>query len=229
MKRHFWLAFWAGLLPILVVNIVFTINIQQGLNACFPYWEGCMSVSRGMRSGPGLLLFKLQAPVSAALMWMTWRSLPQWPWSHPSLSTQLWWLSRLGMAGSLFFVVYALWLGTDGEIYRWLRRYGVVFYFSMTGLAHLLLWAKISRYETKKLPAQHVYGVVVILTWVTGIGSAFKRKLIDDPLFLDRVENALEWNFALFLSLAFVALAFVRRSLERQPDNSSQTSVSGQK
>ena len=57
---------------------------------------------------------------------------------------------------------------------------------------------------------------MVALTWATGVASALKRNLSDDPLFLDRLENALEWNFALCLSLCFLALAPLIRG-RREP------------
>ena len=58
------------------------------------------------------------------------------------------------------------------------------------------------------------YFLLVILAWMLGVASAFKRKLIDNPEFLDRIENALEWNFALTLSLGFVALALVFKTVD---------------
>ena len=47
------LALWAGLLPILAVNTAYLVNMLLGAETCFPYLEGCHSVSRGLRSGPG--------------------------------------------------------------------------------------------------------------------------------------------------------------------------------
>lgn len=226
-RRDFWIVLGAGLLPIIVANLAFAINIQQGLEACIPYWDGCLSVSRGIRSGPGLVLFKVLALPCAVLMWWAWSVVgaSQWPpgLAVVGLRRVVW----LGKAGSVFFLVYALWLGTDGEIYRWLRRYGVVFYFGLTGLAHLMLLAQWARHGARRLAGKRVYFGVVLLMWATGIGSAFKRKLIDDPQFLDRVENALEWHFALYLSLSFVALAFALRSSKQTRSDNTRRAVSG--
>lgn len=204
-------ALWAGLLPILTVNAAYMINVGYGTESCFPYLEGCQSVSRGLRSGPGLWLFKLLALPIAAAMATTWlntrRLLSELDIGSPLSRRAVWWL---GFAGAFFFLVYAIWLGTEGDIYRWLRRYGVVFYFAGTGLAHLLLVALLQKNpaETRVArPAKRRYAVIVSITWLLGVASAFKRKLIDDPAFLDRVENALEWNFSMALALAFVALA----------------------
>ncbi|MDX1459789.1 MAG: hypothetical protein R3348_01920 [Xanthomonadales bacterium] len=206
MKREAQVCLWAGLLPIAAVNLAFAINVYQGFEACFPYIEGCASVSRGVRSGAGLWLFKASALPAAMLMWLSWH--PRALQSMFEQPVRLKLISRFGRIGAVFFLVYAAWLGTEGDIYRWLRRYGVVFYFGLTGLAHLLLAARLHRYRMPDT-AHRLYLVTVALAWASGVGSAFKRRLIEDEILLDRVENLLEWNFALLLSLCFVALAGV--------------------
>jgi hypothetical protein len=211
------LAFAAGLVPILSVHAAYAINVAaETVQACNPYWDGCLSVSRAVRSGPGLWLFKAVAVPIALLMVLTWRRL------GPPVGTQA--VRWLGTLGAAFFVVYALALGTEGDLYRWMRRYGVVFYFGMTGLSQLLVGAALRRHQAPRAPAaagvaRSTYFAVLFLTWGVGIASAFKRRLIDDPTMVDRVQSALEWWFALGLSLGFVALSGViyqacRSSLE---------------
>ena len=70
------LVLWAGLLPVLAVNLAYLINVTSGADLCFPYLEGCQSVSRGLRSGPGLWLFKLLALPCAVFMMLAWRETP---------------------------------------------------------------------------------------------------------------------------------------------------------
>jgi hypothetical protein len=202
----------AGLLPIVAAGLAFAINMMQGLEGCVPFWDGCLSVSRGIRSGPGLMVFKVLAVPAAGLLWWGWHGLQHEAGLRGASAGRLRCLILLGKLGAVFFLVYALWLGTEGDIYHWLRRYGVVFYFGLTGLAHLLLLAAWPRDARRASIAGRAYALMVWLTWGTGVASAFKRKLIDDPQFLDRVENALEWHFALYLSLCFVALAFALRA-----------------
>lgn len=228
-----WVIICAGVLPVGAALLAWRMNISHGLAACLPFWDGCVSVSRGIRSGPGLPWFKLLALPATALMSAGWwlqhthlkPLLKRVPFRHHLLT----WM---GIAGALFFLVYALFLGTDGEVYRWMRRYGVVLYFGLTGLAHLLLAAALFKPQTrlKKQPEQRavkIYALVVTLTWLAGVGSAFKRRLIDDPALIDRLENALEWNFALLLCLCFVALALVLPTRSVHGDLSSQASDSG--
>jgi hypothetical protein len=212
MKHMAFIAVCAGLLLILAANSALLINFQYGLEPCFPYWEGCYSVSRGIRSGPGLVLFKLAALPSAGFMIAYW--ILARCWTHESIDAgrRPDWVAVLGIAGAVFFVVYALSLGSEGDLYRWMRRYGVVFYFAGTALAQLLLASIFHSAPDKEghpMPLLRIYTGAVALMWGLGLGSAFKRKLVDDPALLDRVENALEWNFALALSLVFLVLAMM--------------------
>jgi hypothetical protein len=208
VRRAGWSALVAGVLPILAVNLAFWINVQEGLAGCFPYLDGCWSVSRAVRDGPGLLLFKGLVLPTAVAMVLTW-----W-WLPPTLSGT--WTRRLGVIGALALLVYAAALGTDGDFYKWMRRYGVVFYFGCTGIAQLLvanrLW-RLQREQRRGLPPWPVaaYLLLALLTWGVGLLSAFKRRLFDDPALVDQVENAAEWSFALGLALLFVVLAAVLR------------------
>ncbi|NNL96236.1 MAG: hypothetical protein HKO64_11495 [Xanthomonadales bacterium] len=215
MRHRITVCVLAGLVPILAVNGAYLFNISQGFEPCFPYFEGCASVSRAVRSGPGLWVFKIAALPAMILMWLSWNGVTTVQHGQAGASLSL--IKLLGKTGALFFLVYALWLGTDGQIYRWLRRYGVVLYFAGTGLAHLLLARRVQK-QGGTTVASRVYVTIVSLTWATGVASAFKRKLIADEIMLDRVENALEWNFALLLSLCFIAMAFLpgRSSEHRQ-------------
>ena len=131
LRRVRWSATIAGALPILAVNLAFWINVQEGLPGCFPYLDGCWSVSRAVRDGSGLWLFKLLILPAVAAMILTWWGLPA-RLSGP-------WTVRLGIAGALAALVYAGALGTEGEFYKWMRRYGVVFFFGLTGIAQLVV------------------------------------------------------------------------------------------
>ena len=64
----------AGLLPIVAVHFAYWLNLQHGLEGCNPYWDGCLSVSRAVRSGPGLAWFKALSVPMAGLMAFNSRS-----------------------------------------------------------------------------------------------------------------------------------------------------------
>ena len=66
-------------------------------------------------------------------------------------------LPWLGVLAGVFLVLYGTFLGTEGQAYRWMRRYGVIFYFGFTYLCMLIasgtLW-RLSRSGTIALPAR---------------------------------------------------------------------------
>lgn len=208
-------ALLASVVPVLVVHLAYALNVLlAGMDYCLPYWDGCTSVSRAVRSGPGLWLFKAMAVPTALAMALTWRCLPA-----PPGSAAIRWL---GGSGAVFMLVYALALGTGGEFYSWMRRFGVVLYFGFTGLAQLLVGASLARRGAVRPGwAVRLYWVVLSLTWCAGIMSAFKRRLFDDPAMVDRLQNALEWWFALGLALGFFALALLMYTQRRPraPEN----------
>ena len=210
-------ALLSGLLPIVAAHGAYLLNIYQGSElaagyVCMPYLEGCVSISRAARSGPGLLLFRWMMLVSVPLLLLTWLFVPRW---LPALDTinnrRARAMVTLGIVGALFLVFYVTALGNEGEWYQLQRRYGVTIYFGGTALAQLLflgiLWplrrsALAGRYRTVAL-----FTGLVCLQWALGVASVLKRLVLDDPVRVDQAENVIEWWYALAMSLAFVAMA----------------------
>jgi hypothetical protein len=180
-----------------------------------PYLDGCVSISRAARSGPGLLLFKVLTLWASLLLVLSWKFVRDWLLSLQACSQRrASVLSALGIIGALFLVFYVTALGNEDEWYRWQRRYGVTFYFGGTALAQLLLvwvlWPLRGR-----LAAGRVAGPVVTLTalvtaqWALGVFSALKRLVFADPELIDRVENIIEWCYALPMATAFIVIAWL--------------------
>ncbi len=210
-------ALLSGLLPIVAAHGAYLLNIVQGSElaagyVCMPYLEGCVSISRAARSGPGLLLFRWLMLVSVPLLLLTWLFVQRWlaaPDARYGRRARA--MAALGIVGALFLVFYVTALGNDGEWYQLQRRYGVTIYFGGTALAQLLLAGIL--WPIRRLVLQGCYRTVVLFTglvslqWLLGVASVFKRLLLDDPVLIDQIENVIEWWFALAMSLAFVAMA----------------------
>lgn len=210
----------AGLLPILAAHGSYLLNLLAGSELapefiCMPYLDGCVSISRAARSGPGLLLFRALMLPAALLLALTWHSVRRWLVRHLGCNLRRpGVLTALGMIGALFLVFYVTALGIDDEWYRWQRRYGVVFYFGGTALAQLLLvsvlWPLRRQLAGGRLlqPITLLTGLVT-LQWALGVFSAFKRLLFADPDFIDRLENIIEWCYALPMALGFIVIAWL--------------------
>lgn len=214
----FWAALLAGLLPIAAAHGAYLLNIYTGSElaaefVCNPYLDGCASVSRAARSGSGLILFRWLMLPSAALLLLAWFSVRGYlgEWQVCS-ARRSWIVSALGMLGAVFLVLYVTALGNEDEWYGWQRRYGVILYFGGTALAQLLLVWILWPVRRALLGGQlrrpiTLLTVLVSLQWALGVFSAFKRLLFADPVFIDRIENVIEWWYALAMSLAFLAIA----------------------
>lgn len=216
----------AGVLPVVAVFVAYALNRLAGTEleprfVCNPYVDGCVSISRAVRSGPGLHLFRAVMLPCAMLLFISWAMVRDWllciDACRPRRATAVFWL---GAIGALFLVLYVTWLGTEGEWYSWLRRYGVTVYFGGTSLAQLLLvWVLWPQRE--RLAGGRLRGLVgaltslVILQWFLGVSSVAKRLLLDDPDLMDRIENLIEWYYGLPMALVLVvvALMFARTGL----------------
>ena len=121
----------------------------------------------------------------------------------------------LGIPVSLPAVlVYAGALGTEGEFYKWMRRYGVVFYFGFTGIAQLLVanrlfWPAVLKY----LYCRHARGMVAYLnrmspTFASDIDIATRggtsRTSVLAGLIAGSVVMILTWNVIDVLHAALV-------------------------
>lgn len=227
LRAGFAVTLLAGLLPIVAAHAAYLLNVHAGEAfpaefICLPYLDGCVSISRAARSGPGLKLFQALMLPSALLLFLSWRCVRQWLAELPAGSAgQARTIAALGMVGAVFLVLYVTALGHEDEWYRWQRRYGVILYFGGTALAQLLLvwvlWPARGRLADGRLrrPVAALTGLVSV-QWALGVFSSLKRLLFDDPQLIDRIENVIEWWYALPMSLAFLVIAWMfTRTRER--------------
>ena len=223
--RPAWLALLCGIVPIAATHGALLMNLLSPGDAlaetfrCMPYWEGCVSVSRAVRSGPGLQLFRATMLPMAAVLALTWICVAPWlAGLRPGIGTRARRIAVIGVIGSLFLILYVAALGTEGPWYSWMRRYGVVMYFGLTALSQLLLvhalWPLRHQPQQRRLhgPIRALFALVCV-QWLGGVASVAKRILLTEPELVDRLENIIEWWFALALSAAFIVIAeLIRRS-----------------
>jgi len=214
------IAFLSGLLPILAAHAAYLLNIWNGTGLapefiCMPYLDGCVSISRAARSGPGLLLFRALMLPNVFLLLLTWEYVRRWLLGLGACSRKrALTITILGMVGAVFLVFYVTSLGSDGEWYRWQRRYGVTFYFGGTALAQLLLvaalWPRRRQLADGRL-SQPITLLMALISvqWALGVFSAVKRLLFEDPECIDRLENIIEWWYALPMATGFIVIAWL--------------------
>jgi hypothetical protein len=124
-------------------------------------------------------------------------------------------LAVIGVAAGISLVLDGSFLGTEGNVYRWVRRYGTVVYFGGTCLAMLVLARALQRLHRLRkvhLPRIHERALLVLLTLIValGLGNALAGLWANAAL-KDHIENATEWWGAFGLTLGFVVITSLWR------------------
>jgi len=193
------------------VHLAWWLSIQAGyIPACMPYWDGCVSISRAARHGLGNHLFRLAVLPCATLHLLTWWLARAWlrePGNGRDPAGTV--LLVLGASSALALAVYAAFLGTEGETYRFLRRYGVVVYFGCGYLAQLL-FMRLAKRQGKLTPgiARAMLSICMAMLGL-GLANVVTGLALADPALRDRWENVFEWQLGLLLVGWFVLLAML--------------------
>jgi hypothetical protein len=131
----------AGLLPFVGAVVAYRLSVRLGLVPdCNLFFDGCVSISRAARHDLPNILFRALLLPAAVLQAICWLLSPGWLRTLGAAPDR--WqraLPALGVAAGVFLVLYGTFLGTEGAGYRWMRRYGVVFYFGLTCIAMLIV------------------------------------------------------------------------------------------
>lgn len=141
------IALAAGLLPIVVVHTCYIISVQGGhIQGCIPYLTGCTSISAAGRYGPAYFLFKGGMIPAAVIMAAYWVLCRRWLLSLGSGDSKaVRAMMTLGVISAAFLVLYAVYLGSTGDFYNLMRRYGVNVHLSFGVLAQILLTRELMR------------------------------------------------------------------------------------
>jgi hypothetical protein len=105
-------------------------------------------------------------------------------------------------------------LGTQGPVYDFMRRYGVYLYFLFTVVAQLILISKVMSVSS----GLRIRGVVAItkiqlaialIPFALGILNLVLKAVLEDA---DAAENIIEWIFALLMQSYFLLSYFSWRA-----------------
>jgi hypothetical protein len=208
------LALLAGLLPCCAALLAWWLSTRSGLiPACNVFLEGCVSVSRAARHELPNHLFRALMLPSAALQAMVWLLTHHWLRQLGVAGRGVGWMAPLGVMAAVALVLYGTFLGTEGDIYRWLRRYGTVVYFGFTCLCLLLAGGGIQRAVkagSLALPRwqEHAMVTLAVTLVMLGLVNAIVAATLS-PATKHAVENITEWWGALIFVLGFVSLALM--------------------
>ena len=112
------------------------------------------------------------------------------------------------------WAVYGTFIGTEGNVYQLLRRYGVMIYFGCTYLCMLVTANQVHHLvqtNAVKLPVRVDIALLALLAAILlmGLGHVFAAPWLLDEEMRDRVEDAVEWYAGASFTLFFCALAWL--------------------
>lgn len=206
------LALLAGLVPAVAALLAFALSVQLHLvPGCNPFIDGCVSISRAARHDLPNHLFRALMLPAATLQGLVWLLAAHWLRGGRAPQRGLQAMAVLGTVAAVALVLYASFLGTDGTVYRLLRRYGTVAYFGCTCLCMLLLGQAVqamARQGASGLPSWLVRSHVALACTLValGVANAIVAALLS-PDWKARTENVTEWWGALVFVLCFCSLA----------------------
>jgi hypothetical protein len=212
--------------PFIAAHLAYAVSIHAGhVPSCIPYFEGCTSISRAARHGLGNHLFRLLMLPSALLLALHWLSVRGWLRLHhpdPRAGRSL---VLLAPFAGIALATYVAFLGTDGDIYRWLRRNGAQLYFASVYIAQLVF---LHRYRqliaqghaaddnrAAKFSGKNIAKTMLAINLAMlalGVSYTVVANSFGDDDLKDRMENLLEWHIGLLMTGWYVLQAVVWRN-----------------
>ena len=207
-----------GLMPIVAIHVSLLLAIDAGaIPACFPYLDGCASISATGRYEPASFLFKPAMLSEWTILIFYWLFNVAWLRSlarEARLNKEPGpWTAVFGCLGAIALVLYVTFLGTHAPFYEVMRRFGVYLYFLFSVIAQIML-------ARQTIALANVLGLTVVcriariqlllalVPFALGAVNLILKSTLADP---DAAENVIEWIFALLMHLYFLLTYFAWR------------------
>lgn len=200
------LALLCAMLPVIAALGSYFISASNAqVPWCWPMLEGCTSISRAARAEPAIFLFRMLMLPQALLLAAMWLLIAGWLQQHAKRVLPTRTLLLAGWMGALALALYTSFLGSSGDGYQFMRRFGITFHFAGTGLAQLLVLRQLARLVMARTPAIKWLWYLVLGQWLLAMLHVLLKALLAD---YDAWENRLEWTLALLMTAWFGALAW---------------------
>jgi len=202
------------ILPLLASNAVYLLSAYEGfIPWCIPYIDGCTTISQAARSGNSIFIYRATMIAYGILLIWFWIYVSHWLnllYGQATKSARI--ILWLGVIGAFSLIVYIDFLGATGEVNRFMRRHGIMIFFTFTPLAQLLLLKQhytilqSTTVNSIKPGMLNFQLIALILMLMTGLTSTI-LDLTDNKTYAS--ENIVEWNFSLLLNMYFLAMFFI--------------------
>lgn len=200
-RKAVWIAVLTAVVPTLTVNVCYVISSTQGLvPACIPYFEGCTSISSAGRYGISYYLFKVGMVGSAVLLVLFWQQMSNHIRAATGRGAPV--VAAAGMSGAAFLVLYAAFLGSEGDFYFLMRRFGTLLYFGLTMVAQLMALRRLETFAPLWLTRTMKWILFSMLFF--GFFSIPVMNFMDNK---DNFQDIIEWDFSLMMQTYFLFTA----------------------
>ncbi len=214
MKLNF-IPLVTAILPTVAVHLCYLLAAYSGhVPWCFPYIDGCASVSATGRVSPESHVFRASIMPTAVLMIIYWKLSYEW---LKTLGSRMTIRNRtmlcLGVTAGLGLILYTTLLGSVGPVYEVQRHIGVMLFYVLTFLAQLLMTSQIAfgvRMRTSLISTRTYRSLVAICAAISilGITSLLSWAYYED---YRRIEDAFEWVLTLLIFMHFFVTYFAWR------------------
>lgn len=214
MKLNF-IPLVTAILPAVAIHLCYLMAAYSGhVPWCFPYIDGCTSVSATGRQSPESHVFRASIIPTAVLMIIYWKLSYEWLktlGSRTAIRNRT--MLCLGVTAGLGLILYTTLLGTVGPVYEAQRHIGVVLFYVLTFLAQLLMTSQIAfgvRMRTSLISTRTCRSLVAICAAISilGITSLLSWAYYED---YRRIEDAFEWVLTLLIFMHFFVTYFAWR------------------
>lgn len=212
----------------LASNGVYLLSAYEGFNPwCIPYLDGCTTISQAARSGNSIYIFRATMIAYAIFLIWFWIYAQLWLnllYGHTIKMARV--ILCLGVVGAIFLIIYIDFLGTTGEVNRFMRRYGIMVFFTFTPLAQLLMLRQhyticSAKPEVAIKPWVLRYQLFIILFMlIIGIISTTIDVTQHETY---ESQNIVEWNFSLLLNMYFLGMIFIWKDYRYYLKNDSSS------
>ena len=200
-RKAVWIAVLTAVIPTLTVNVCYLISSTQGLvPACVPYFEGCTSISSAGRYGISYYLFKVGMVAGAVLLVLFWRQMSRHIQAGTGRPAPV--AAAMGMGGAAFLVLYTAFLGSEGDFYFLMRRFGSLLYFGLTMVAQLMALRRLETFAPLWLTRTMKWILFSMLFF--GFFSIPVMNYMDNK---DTFQDIIEWDFSLLMQTYFLFTA----------------------
>ncbi len=200
------LPLWAAVVPLGTVIICYLVAVNLGhVPACIPNFTGCTSVSSTGRMPPESLIFRAGMLPTALVLALFWQRCATFLALGGQSGARLHMLRVLGIFAAISLVTYSVTLGFEDDVYRQLRRAGIVGFALATFAAQVLM---ISCYRPMRTVAtEKLVHWLIVLCWVLPLLSVSAEVAKWAGVPRHAANNTVAWNAFVAASAYYAVIA----------------------